>query len=251
MAHILAKPGAAARCSAPPCRRGFSCAQSGMQGRAGWLLRDSAQLAHLVLQLKPLAAPPCSPFWAGQPRAHRQHWRPAHRHGAGGWRRAGGGAAEEHQGAARRAVSAALPGRAAACCRSHLRCWGCPDCRRVDIGWVAALRDLRTAPVENVLVDGRTGRTPPHPLPAASRPHPLCRITGFFDVAPAGDPNSLSTSALPRVPTLDGSRIGPPQILEDWEIELQPKSGGGWFGGGSGPEGDDVSVLRSLQRGDK
>lgn len=66
-----------------------------------------------------------------------------------------------------------------------------------------------------------------------------------------GDPNSLTTQALPRVPTLDGTRIGPPQILEDWEVELQSKGGGGWFGGGSGPQDDDLSVLRSLQRGDK
>lgn len=54
----------------------------------------------------PLFVPPlCS---AGQPRAHRQHRRPAHRHGAGNRRRAGGRAAEKREGAARRPVSPLL-----------------------------------------------------------------------------------------------------------------------------------------------
>lgn len=92
----------------------------------------------------------------------------------------------------------------------------------------------------------------PIPQNLNPKPPPPCSITGFFDVAPDGDPNSVPTSALPRVPTLDGTRIGPPQILEDWEVELQPKGGGGgWFGGGSGAPEDDASLLRSLQRGDK
>ncbi|KAL4443608.1 hypothetical protein ABPG75_011345 [Micractinium tetrahymenae] len=91
---------------------------------------------------------------------------------------------------------------------------------------------------------------PPRPDESSDR---ACgpSITGLFDVAPGSDPSSLPTSALPRVPTLDGTRIGPPQILEDWEVELQPKGGGGLFGGGSGPQEDDLSVLRSLQQGDK
>lgn len=47
---------------------------------------------------------------------------------------------------------------------------------------------------------------------------PPCRVTGFFEPAEKGD---LTTSKLPQLPTLDGTRIGPPQFLEDWEVELQ------------------------------
>lgn len=114
---------------------------------------------------------------------------------------------------------------------------------RVPIGNIG---DLRTVTVKEV------GGVPVTELQKSIKGLRGGRITGFFDVAPDGDPNSVPTSALPRVPTLDGTRIGPPQILEDWEVELQPKGGGGgWFGGGSGAPEDDASLLRSLQRGDK
>ena len=65
--------------------------------------------------------------------------------------------------------------------------------------------------------------------------------------SPAGEANAPATR------TFDGRRVAPPPMLEDFEIELQPKSGGGIFGGGTPPDAtaDPWATVRSLQRGDK
>ena len=80
-----------------------------------------------------------------------------------------------------------------------------------------------------------------------------CRLTGF--VQPP-DPNNAADLMPPNAPatrTFDGRRVAPPPMLEDFEIELQPKSGGGIFGGGTPPDAtaDPWATVRSLQRGDK
>ena len=50
-------------------------------------------------------------------------------------------------------------------------------------------------------------------------------------------------------------KLRPPPMLEDYEIELQPRGGGGgFFGGGGGGGGaplDPNEVVKTLQRGDK
>lgn len=49
----------------------------------------------------------------------------------------------------------------------------------------------------------------------------------------------------------DGTRVEPPPMLEDWELDLQRQGGGGGlFGGGKGADAPaQLDELRGLKRG--
>lgn len=114
---------------------------------------------------------------------------------------------------------------------------------KVPVGNIA---DLRTVTVEEI------GGVPVRELQRSIRDLRGGRLTGFVQPADPGSAADLMPPNAPSVPNWEGNRVGPPPFLEDLEVELQPKSGGGLFGGSAPDARDDpVGTLRSLRRGDK
>lgn len=77
------------------------------------------------------------------------------------------------------------------------------------------------------------------------------RVTGFVTPADPSDEFDRMPPNAPYSKTRRGQLWEPPAMLEDWEVDLQPK-GGGFFGGKAlDPATDPAGTVNSLQRGDK